>query len=277
MSKEEIIAFIKESLKESTLASRLSAEDKANDEVDFEDSLGADSDYYEDDINLGLEPLSANGNALTQGGDESYDDEFSDLNGYQEFGSDYQVNPQDLPSVFSREELAEMIREGVERLHRQTTIKNRIQQINEELDSLYEKKYSDSASDFIGKEISHLMKDKGYSHDRAVAASINIAKDKGYKVPSNESEAPSAGLSAKKKSNVVKKAKAGGDIGKSGKGFEKVVSAAKKSGAKDPEAVAAAAMWKNIKREGVSEIMKRANDLMSEAKAMEKIKSNKNS
>ncbi len=193
MSKEEIIAFIKKSLMESNLASRLSAEDEARDEIDFEDSLGTGSeDYYDDDINLGLEPLPTQGNSLTQGGDESYDDEFSDLNGYQEFGSDYKVNPQDLPSVFSGEQLAEMIREGVKRIHRQTTIENRIQQINEELDSLSEKKYSDSASNFIGKEISHLMKDKGYSHERAVAASINIARDKGYKVPSNESEAPSA-------------------------------------------------------------------------------------
>lgn len=60
---------------------------------------------------------------------------------------------------------------------------------------------------------------------------------------------PSSGLSTKKKSEIVKKAKKGEDIGKKGKGFEKVVSAAKKSGAKDPEAVAAASMWKNIKRE----------------------------
>lgn len=62
-------------------------------------------------------------------------------------------------------------------------------------------------------------------------------------------EKPSSGLSKEKKSEVVKKAKKGGDIGKKGKGFEKVVSKAKESGAKDPEAVAAAAMWKNIKRE----------------------------
>jgi hypothetical protein len=61
---------------------------------------------------------------------------------------------------------------------------------------------------------------------------------------------PSAGLSKKEKSAVVKKAKAGGDIGKPGKGFAKVEKAAAKSGAKDPKAVAAAAMWKNIK-EGV--------------------------
>lgn len=63
-------------------------------------------------------------------------------------------------------------------------------------------------------------------------------------------EKPSAGLSSKKKTAIVKKAKSGGDIGKKGKGFEKVVAAAKKGGAKDPKAVAAAAMWKNVPREG---------------------------
>lgn len=55
---------------------------------------------------------------------------------------------------------------------------------------------------------------------------------------------PSAGLSKKQKSAIVKKAKAGKDMGKKGKGFEKIVKAAKKSGAKDPEAVAGAAFWK---------------------------------
>lgn len=59
-----------------------------------------------------------------------------------------------------------------------------------------------------------------------------------------EDSKPSAGLTKKEKSAVVKKAVAGKDIGKKGKGFEKVEKAAKKSGAKDPKAVAAAAMWK---------------------------------
>lgn len=230
-------------------------------------------------------------------------------------------------------ELKALIKEGVEKLHRKALIENRINQINKELDDLLsERKYSEKASNFIGKEISHLMKDKGYEHDRAVAAAINIAKDKGYKVPAkNENEqqnsislselikiarnagdiipdaqselnslgvaygekipldrviktlekydlemddvsderdseddgwlsiedlankgllekAPSAGLSAKQKSNVVKKAKAGEDIGHKGKGFKDVVAKAKASGAEDPEAVAAAAMWKNVKR-----------------------------
>jgi hypothetical protein len=55
---------------------------------------------------------------------------------------------------------------------------------------------------------------------------------------------PSAGLSKKQKSAIVKKAKSGKDMGKKGKGFEKIVKAAKKSGADNPEAVAGAAFWK---------------------------------
>jgi len=58
---------------------------------------------------------------------------------------------------------------------------------------------------------------------------------------------PSTGLSQKKKSAIVKKAKAGGDIGKKGKGFEKIEKTAeKKYGSKEAgEKVAAAAMWKS--------------------------------
>lgn len=61
---------------------------------------------------------------------------------------------------------------------------------------------------------------------------------------------PSAGLTKKQKSAVAKKARAGKDIGKKGPGFEKVAKAAeKKYGSKEAgEKVAAAAMWKNIKR-----------------------------
>jgi hypothetical protein len=50
-------------------------------------------------------------------------------------------------------------------------------------------KYSEKASEFIGKEISHLKKDKGYPQDRAVAAAINVAKDKGMKVGSKKPKA----------------------------------------------------------------------------------------
>lgn len=119
--------------------------------------------------------------------------------------------------------------------------------------TLSENKYSEKASNFIGHEIGHLIHDKDYSHDRAVAASINIAKDKGYKVPEKKEEsiAPSAGLTHKEKSDVVHKAKAGEDIGHKGKGFAKVAAkAAREYGSKEAgEKVAAASMWKNIKRE----------------------------
>ena len=58
---------------------------------------------------------------------------------------------------------------------------------------------------------------------------------------------PSAGLSKKQKSAIAKKAVSGKDIGKKGKGFEKIASkAAKKYGSKEKgQAVAAAAMWKS--------------------------------
>ncbi len=61
-------------------------------------------------------------------------------------------------------------------------------------------------------------------------------------------QAPSAGLSKKKKSEIAKRARKGEDIGKKGKGFEKIKAKATASGAKNPDAVAAAAMWKNVKR-----------------------------
>jgi len=54
---------------------------------------------------------------------------------------------------------------------------------------------------------------------------------------------PSAGMSKGEKSAVVKKAKAGGDIGKPGKSFEKVAKAA--GGGEKGTKIAAAAMWKN--------------------------------
>jgi hypothetical protein len=61
-----------------------------------------------------------------------------------------------------------------------------------------------------------------------------------------ETKKPSAGLSKEKKSAIVKKAQAGKDIGKKGKGFEKIAKAA--GGGEKGEKIAAAAMWKNAKR-----------------------------
>ena len=82
-------------------------------------------------------------------------------------------------------------------------------------------------------------------------------------------EKPSAGLSKKQKSAVAKKAKAGKDIGKKGKGFEKIAAkAAKQYGSKEKgEKVAAAAMWKNIKREGAENMEEMHDHEVSMAKS----------
>lgn len=88
------------------------------------------------------------------------------------------------------------------------------------------------------------------------APEIKKVTDQGINVELREKK-PSAGLSKEKKSEIVKKAKKGKDIGKKGKGFEKIEKKAKESGAKDPKAVAAAAMWKNIKREGKNSDVKK--------------------
>lgn len=64
----------------------------------------------------------------------------------------------------------------------------------------------------------------------------------------SEKKKPSAGLTKKQKSAVVKKAKAGKDIGKKGKGFAAIEKKAKASGADNPKAVAAAAMWRSVKK-----------------------------
>lgn len=69
--------------------------------------------------------------------------------------------------------------------------------------------------------------------------------------------APSAGLSKAQKSATAKKAAAGKDIGKPGKTFAKTAKAA--GGGEKGEKIAAAAMWKNIKRE--------SHDELAEAKA----------
>lgn len=61
---------------------------------------------------------------------------------------------------------------------------------------------------------------------------------------------PARGLSKKKRTSVVKAARAGKDIGKKGKSFAKVAAkAARKYGSAEAgRRVAGAAMWKNIKR-----------------------------
>jgi hypothetical protein len=102
-------------------------------------------------------------------------------------------------------------------------------------------------------EIKETLKGKQKKLDKNHNGKIDAQDFKILKGQKNQSveekKKPSAGLSAKKKSEVVKAAKGGKDIGKPGKGFKEVEKKAKESGAKNPKAVAAAAMWKNVPRE----------------------------
>ena len=86
---------------------------------------------------------------------------------------------------------------------------------------------------------------------------------------SYESKKPSAGLSDKKKKATAKKARKGGDIGKKGKNFDKVADdAAEEYGSKEAgEKVAAAAMWKNMKKEQ-RETIRKARAILDEMTAV---------
>ncbi len=72
---------------------------------------------------------------------------------------------------------------------------------------------------------------------------------------------PSAGMSKKEKSAVVKKAKAGKDIGKPGKGFEKIEKAA--GGGEKGKKIAAAAMWKQQAKESFKRNVKVVNESLA--------------
>jgi hypothetical protein len=91
----------------------------------------------------------------------------------------------------------------------------------------------------LSEQILYMQKMAGILTNEEYAAKLEEAKKK-----------PSAGLTKKQKSAISKKAHAGKDIGKKGKGFEKVAKAAEKQyGSEEAgKRVAAAAMWKNIKR-----------------------------
>ena len=82
-----------------------------------------------------------------------------------------------------------------------------------------------------------------YRYKQSIMKLLKIFKES---LTEAKNKKPSEGLSKKEKSEVVKKAKAGKDIGKKGKGFEKI--AAKAGGGEKGKKIAAAAMWKNVKR-----------------------------
>lgn len=123
---------------------------------------------------------------------------------------------------FTKKELTELIKEELDRKNKINELESKKNKISEELTALgapMEPEHTDG-------------------HPQTLDEWVML----------EEKKKPSAGLSKKKRSAVVKAAKAGKDIGKKGKGFKGIEAKAKKTGAKDPKAVAAAAMWKNIPR-----------------------------
>jgi hypothetical protein len=106
------------------------------------------------------------------------------------------------------------------------------------------------AADYLNSVHDYLVYEKKYGTEEPVGEEYMEALERNLAYTLIEAKKPSAGLSKKQKSNVAKKARAGKDIGKKGKGFKDVAAkAAKKYGSKEKgEKVAAAAMWKNIKR-----------------------------
>jgi len=106
------------------------------------------------------------------------------------------------------------------------------------------------ASAGIGSVLNALRNGTLGDNGRKLAEFLNNLKNKSANPQQNEmtEEAkPSAGMSKGAKSNLVKKARAGEDIGKKGKGFQAVADkAAKEYGSAEAgKKVAAAAMWKN--------------------------------
>ena len=99
----------------------------------------------------------------------------------------------------------------------------------------------------IDKEMADLKESTLSEIDRIKEmVGLKAPEKKGATKMMDEKKKPSAGMTKKEKSAVSKKAHAGEDIGKKGKGFEKVAKAAEKQyGSKEAgQKVAAAAMWK---------------------------------
>ena len=103
------------------------------------------------------------------------------------------------------------------------------------------KMFGDQGGQLAERLVAHLSQ---RSHQQMAYEDLTrIMKLAGMKVTESK---PSAGLSKKQKSSISKKARAGGDIGKPGKSFDKVAKAA--GGGEKGKKIAAAAMWKNAAR-----------------------------
>ena len=86
------------------------------------------------------------------------------------------------------------------------------------------------------------LEDKISAEKDKIKEMMGLTPEGNQKEMVDEKKKPSAGMTKKEKSDVVKKAKAGKDIGAPGKGFEKVAKAA--GGGEKGQKIAAAAMWK---------------------------------
>ena len=103
------------------------------------------------------------------------------------------------------------------------------------------KMFGDQGGQLAERLVAHLSQRS--QQQMAYEEMSRIMKLAGMKVTESK---PSAGLSKGQKSSIAKKAKAGKDIGKPGKSFDKVAKAA--GGGEKGKRIAAAAMWKNAAR-----------------------------
>lgn len=109
------------------------------------------------------------------------------------------------------------------------------------------RKSRDDNHDSFDESIGRKLADKDYDKDGKIESPKDEVIGSRRRAAGLDEEKPSAGLSKKQKSSVAKKAHAGKDIGKKGKGFDAL--AKKAGGGEKGKKIAAAAMWKNIKRE----------------------------
>ena len=138
----------------------------------------------------------------------------------------------------------------------------------------------DGDGDIEGDDLADLRAGKKAGKDKKVSEASNekcnhTPKGKscplhGMKECSMEEAAPSAGMTKKEKSATVKDAKAGKDIGKPGKSFDKVAKAA--GGGEKGTKIAAAAMWKN-KAKSLKENLDSLSDMPVEETAMDQMDS----
>jgi len=149
----------------------------------------------------------------------------------------------DDPMAYGRGPRTTSLRQDINQEMRDATTNTRVgsNRMTEEMRKLLERNSQKNALNEMNSN---------YSIDPSTGKMIDMGRQKkGGSIEQYKkggSAKPSAGLSKKTKSNIAKKASAGKDIGKKGKGFAKVAAAA--GGGEKGKRIAAAAMWKNVKR-----------------------------